>query len=145
MSEQYQPPSAPTGPYPPAGQYPPTAAYPPPAPPAGQPPQQPYGYGPYAPYPYPVAAPFNGLAIASFVLSLVWLYGVGSILALVFGLVALRQIRRTGQRGRGFAIAGVVIAGATILLAVLLAAALMTAHGVSGRSGPPVQVPGLTT
>jgi hypothetical protein len=143
MSDPYQPPS---GSYPPSGQYPPSSHPQPtpygqaPQPPYAQAPQPPYGY---APYPYPVAAPFNGLAIASFVLSLVWLYGVGSILALVFGLVALRQITRTGQRGRGLAIAGVVISAVTILLLVLATVAFLVAHGLHTTST--VEVPGLTT
>jgi len=85
----------------------------------------------------------SGLAIASFVLSLVWLYGVGTILALIFGLVALRQIKRTGQRGRGFAIAGIAIAGSTIVLAVLFLVLLLGAHGLHTTST--VGVPGLTT
>ena len=42
-------------------------------------------------------------------LGVVWVYWVGSILALVFGYVALSQIRRTGQDGRGLAIAGIVL------------------------------------
>jgi len=85
----------------------------------------------------------SGLAIASFVLSLVWLWGVGSILALIFGLVALRQIKQTGQRGRGFAIAGVAISGVTILLLVLGVALFLGAHGLHTTST--VEVPGLTT
>jgi hypothetical protein len=52
---------------------------------------------------------YNGLAIASMVLGIVWLYGVGSILALVFGYQAKRQIARTGQRGTGLATAGIVL------------------------------------
>jgi uncharacterized membrane protein len=55
--------------------------------------------------------PRNGLAIASLVLGIVWLYWLGSILAVVFGHVALSQIKRSGgeQRGRGMAIAGLVL------------------------------------
>ena len=52
---------------------------------------------------------YNGLAIASMVLGIVWLYGVGSILALVFGYQAKRQIARTGQRGAGMTTAGIVL------------------------------------
>jgi len=140
MSEQYRPSSPPTGaPWP--AEHPRPGASAPPGP-FGPAPQQPYGYHPY---PYPAAAPFNGLAIASFVLSLVWLYGVGTLLALIFGLVALRQVARTGQRGRGFAIAGLAIAVGTVLVAVLAAAAFLTAHGLSGGASTPVEVPGITT
>ena len=41
----------------------------------------------------------NGMAIASMVLGIVWVYGIGSILALVFGYQAKREIARSGQRG----------------------------------------------
>jgi len=40
----------------------------------------------------------NGLAIASMVLGIVWVWWIGSILALVFGFVARKQIRERGQR-----------------------------------------------
>jgi len=51
----------------------------------------------------------NGLAIASMVLGIVWLEGLGAILALIFGHVAKREIRDTGQRGGGMATAGIVL------------------------------------
>jgi hypothetical protein len=43
----------------------------------------------------------------------------GIPLALVFGFVALRQIKARGQGGRGIAIAGIVLAGAWALLVVV--------------------------
>ena len=63
---------------------------------------------------YPPAPPqrekWNGLAIASLVLGIVWLYWVGSILAVIFGHIALSTIKKNPTiRGRGFAIAGVVL------------------------------------
>jgi hypothetical protein len=140
MSDPYPP--QPGGPYvqPPQQPQQPYGGYPPSQP--GYPPYPGYGYG-YPPY--PVQAPMSGLAIASFVLSLVWLGGLGSILALLFGLVALRQIKQTGQRGRGFAIAGVVISGVTILLLVLGVTLFLGAHDLNGGTGTTVEVPGLTT
>ena len=47
----------------------------------------------------------NGFAIASFILGLL----TGTLLAVIFGHVALSQIRRTGERGRGMAITGLVL------------------------------------
>ena len=88
-----------------------------------QQPQQPYGPGPYppnqaAPYgaPYPVwgqgytpfarPAPVNGVAIAALVLGLLcFLPAVG----LILGIIALVQIRKRGERGKGMAIAGAVV------------------------------------
>ena len=52
----------------------------------------------------------NGLAVASMVLGIVWIYWVGSVLAIIFGHIALSQIRKNPNlRGRGMAIAGVVL------------------------------------
>jgi hypothetical protein len=53
----------------------------------------------------------SGLAIASLVLGLLWLCGLGSLLALVFASVALSQISRSRGRleGKGMAIAGMVL------------------------------------
>jgi hypothetical protein len=81
---------------------PPTAAYG--APPSMQPPP---GYG----QPPPVGQTTNGLAIASLVLGIVWVFGISSILAVIFGFVARKQIRQSGGRqgGGGMAIAGIVL------------------------------------
>jgi Domain of unknown function (DUF4190) len=78
--------------------------------------QQPY------PYPYPPARSTNGMAIAAMVLGIVWVYWIGSILAVIFGHVALNEIRRTKQGGEGMAIAGIVLGwiGVGILCIVLL-------------------------
>ena len=53
----------------------------------------------------------NGLAVASMVLGILWICWIGSILALVFGYVAKRQIDQSGGQmaGRGMAIAGIVL------------------------------------
>lgn len=51
----------------------------------------------------------NGLAIASLVLGIVWVYWIGSILALIFGLIARKQIKERGQSGQGMATAGIVL------------------------------------
>jgi putative regulator of septum formation/uncharacterized protein DUF4190 len=108
----------------------PPGGYPPPQPapqqPYGQAPQQPYGQAPqqspYGPPPaygaptgygapppygaYPLPKPgFNGFAIASLVISV---FG-GVLLSVVFGIIALVQTRRSGQKGRGLAIAGLAI------------------------------------
>ena len=43
------------------------------------------------------------------VLGILWLYWIGSILALIFGYVARQQIRREGHGGDGLAVAGIVL------------------------------------
>jgi hypothetical protein len=68
---------------------------------------------PPAPYwPAPARTPTsNGLAIASLIAGLVWFVWFGSICAVIFGHVALGQIKRSNgwQTGRGFAIVGLLL------------------------------------
>ncbi|MEU5596349.1 DUF4190 domain-containing protein [Streptomyces sp. NPDC020298] len=104
----------PPGSHQPDGQYPPPSPYPPYSPypqgPYGGPPYQPWTQG-YSPYNRPAAV--NGLAIAALVLGILcFLPGVG----LVLGLVALAQIRKRGERGKGMAIAGSVLSGIGLAL-----------------------------
>ncbi|SRR5579875_3619139 len=67
----------------------------------------------------------SGFAIASLVLGICWLYWVGSILALIFGYTAKKQMRqRPGLlKGEGMATAGIVlgwIGVATLIIAVFI-------------------------
>jgi hypothetical protein len=93
---------------PPGGAPPPAGAYAPPAgayaPPAG-------AYAPPAPVYVQVPTKTNGLAIAGMVLGILWLYWIGSVLALIFGYVAKGQIDASNgqQSGRGMAIAAIVL------------------------------------
>ena len=123
------PPPGPTVPAPPAGGpgpgwwlasdgrwYPPTAQ-------PGYP--QGYGYGAR-----PATPGTNGLAIASLVLGILWLYWIGSILAVIFGHIGLSQAKRTGQSGRGLAIAGLVLGYIGIAFLVLLIILVAAGGGV---------------
>ena len=108
----------------PASTQPPPHPYPYPYP-YPPPPAQPPWPGPYPPYPppypgYAMAPSTNGLAIAALVLGIVCVYWVTSILAIIFGHIALSQIRVSGQRGRGLAIAGLVLGYAWLGLLALL-------------------------
>ncbi|MEI5527796.1 DUF4190 domain-containing protein [Streptomyces brasiliscabiei] len=78
---------------------------------------QPWGQAWGQPYPAPVPAPpVNGLAIAALVLgALCFLPGVG----LLLGVVALVQIRRKGERGKGMAVTGIVLSVTGALLLTL--------------------------
>jgi hypothetical protein len=80
-----------------------------------------------SPAPAAAAAPrsTNGLAIAAMVLGIVWVYWLGSILALIFGYVAKGQINQSAgrQAGKGMAIAGIVLGWVgvgTLLLCIVL-------------------------
>ncbi|WP_282701815.1 DUF4190 domain-containing protein [Streptomyces sp. CC219B] len=95
-----QQPQGPQGPYGPPG-------------PQGPYPQGPYGHHfPYG-YGYGRPAPVNGVAIAALVLGILcFLPAVG----LVLGLIALRQIGRKGERGKGMAVAGSVLSAVGLAL-----------------------------
>ena len=91
----------------------------------------------FAPSPHPPVAGVrrtNGMAVASLVLGIVWIYGIGSILALVFGYVGRNQIDQSGgvEAGRGLATAGIVLGwiGVGLLLYwVAVVGALLQAIG----------------
>ncbi|MDH3463925.1 MAG: DUF4190 domain-containing protein [Acidimicrobiia bacterium] len=79
----------------------------------------------------PAAVKTNGLAIASLVLGIVWVYWIGSVLAVIFGHIARRQISdanyaagREVQGGAGMAMAGLVLGwiGVAFLVIIILAA-----------------------
>ncbi|OYD67658.1 DUF4190 domain-containing protein [Rhodococcus sp. OK302] len=117
---QYQPPA----------QYQPPVQYQPPAqfqqPVQYQQPlpyQQPMQYGAYGQYGGGYAPPVgtNGLAIAALVTSIAGgcTYGLGSVIGIILGVLALGQIKSTGQQGRGLAIAGIAVGAA--MIAVLVA------------------------
>jgi hypothetical protein len=103
----------PPGGFPPAGQAPPGPS--PSAPPL--PGQAPGGYQspPVPGYWLQPVTRTNGLAIASLVLGILWLAWLGSLVGLVLGLVALKQIKNRNQGGRGIAIAGVVLSALWLL------------------------------
>jgi len=84
-----------------------------------------WGYGP------PPPRRTNAMAVASMIVGILWLYWIGSILALVFGYVARGQIRRTGEAGNGMAVAGIVLGwigvGVLTLFVIAIAAGTVPA------------------
>jgi hypothetical protein len=73
------------------------------------------GYGP------PPRSETNTLAIASLVSSFIGLLcGIGSIVGIVLGAVALNQIKQTRQEGYGLAVAGIVVGVATLLVSLIV-------------------------
>ncbi|OKJ93438.1 hypothetical protein AMK26_33580 [Streptomyces sp. CB03234] len=102
---------------------------------------------PHSPYPHqhPVPAPatLNAFAVAALVTSLLCLAPLG----VVFGIVALVQISRRAQRGKGLAVAGVAVSGAVLLLLGIAAAVVdvrVWAPPARGADGEVVK-PGWTT
>jgi len=76
----------------------------------------------------PPSRRLNGLAIASVVVGVLWMWWLGSLAAVVMGHVALRQIARSNgtQYGRPAALAGLAVGyiGLSALLLVVLLAGL---------------------
>ena len=76
-----------------------------------------------------------GLAIASLVLGVLWLYWLGSILAVIFGHVALSQAKRSGDTGggaKGMAIAGLVLGWIGVATLLFFIIALASAGSSTG-------------
>lgn len=96
-----------------------------------------YGHPAYQP-----ARP-NSLAVASLVCGILEFFvGFTAIPAVILGHKALRQIRVTGEPGRGLAKAGLILGWsaigllALIIVLAVLAAVLFTAHGSSSPATP---------
>ncbi len=106
---------------------PPMAAPPPPPPnyggqpPMAAPPPPPPNYGGGAPVPGAVPPGTNPLAIASIICSVVLtcLCGFGSGIGLILGVIALNQIKKTGQAGRGLALAGIIVGAVVVALSII--------------------------
>jgi Domain of unknown function (DUF4190)/Septum formation len=83
----------------------------------------------------------DGFAIASLLLGVFGITVIGAILSINFGIMALRRIRRTGQPGRGLAIAGLafsaiwLLIGAFFLLGAGKGPLQPSASGGPGSSG----------
>jgi hypothetical protein len=106
--------------------------YPPPSDPysqAGQPagyPQAPQGY---AAAPFGATPKTNTMAIVSLILGIVWIFGIASIVAVILGMKAKKEIREAPptapQTGGGMATAGVILgwigsAGALLYVVVVV-------------------------
>lgn len=112
----------------PANQPPAAPAYRPPAAPAYQQPAPP-AYGAQQPAPPAYGQPYgqptgpdkyNVLAIVSFVSSFFI-----SLVAVITGHIALSQIGKTGEKGRGLAIAGLVLGYLGILTGIIILVVLI--------------------
>lgn len=88
----------------------------------------------------PAPASHDDFAVASLVLGLCWLSGLGSLLAIIFGHVSRHAARRAGRKPSGMATAGLWLGYAGLALAVLLTAVLIVALS----SHPAVQPSGVT-
>jgi len=123
---QYQyPPGYPVA-YPPTQQYP-AQQYAP-----GSPPFYPPGYAQQLPQ-------TSGLAVASLVMGVVaWflLPGIGGVLAIVFGVSSLNNIKRSQGyvTGKGMAVSGVILGVLHLVIALVIVFAILAAIGAAGAA-----------
>ncbi|MEV6068514.1 DUF4190 domain-containing protein [Nocardia sp. NPDC052001] len=96
------------------GAYPPAAPY-----------GQPQGYQPYGFQPAGLGT--NGMAIASLIVSVLGLstlffcfLPIGSLVGLILGVIALNQVKSSGQDGRGLAQGGIWVGAAGLALGIVL-------------------------
>ncbi|RSX47920.1 beta-galactosidase [Bifidobacterium castoris] len=66
---------------------------------------------------------YDGMCIAGFVMSLII-----PLFGLIFSIIGLVNVRRTGKRGRGFAIAGIIISALSMLMSFLMLSTGMLQH-----------------
>ena len=79
----------------------------------------------------PAQAPMNVLSLVSFIGSFFI-----SLVGIICGHIALGQIKKTGERGRGFALAGLIIGYVSIALTIIfIIIGIMTAAAVSSSVG----------
>ena len=84
------------------------------------PPQQQPQYA--QPYGAPAQPGWNVMAIVAFIASFFI-----SILGIILGFVALSQIKRTGEKGRGLAIAGIIIGFVSLILGIIVGIIIVVA------------------
>ncbi|ANJ27840.1 hypothetical protein ATC03_15105 [Agromyces aureus] len=133
-------PTAPAAPVPPAPPAPPVYSTPPAAPPAPSVP----AYGTTAPaydasapaYGAPTPAKTNVLAIVSLVASLVGFFtGIGFLVGIVCGHIGISQIKKTGEQGRGMAVAGLVIGYIGLVLSIILTIVFIVLFAIAASYG----------
>ena len=96
------------------------------------------GYGPWYGYPYgPAERRTNTMAILALVFAFVF-----APLGLIFGIIARRQIRRSGEEGAGLALAGAIIGGIfTALTVVMIVFFIIAALFAVGTTAPSTNIP----
>ncbi|MFC9918007.1 DUF4190 domain-containing protein [Agromyces binzhouensis] len=99
---------------------------PPPAPPAQPAPS----YGATPSYGAPAPQKTNVLAIVSLVSSFFI-----SLVAIITGHIALSQIKKTGEQGRGLAIAGLIIGYVGLVVGIIIAIVWFAILGAAISSG----------
>ena len=77
----------------------------------------------------------NRLAVWALVLAVLTLGGIGSVLGIVLGAKARRQVRDTGERGAGLALSAIVVGLLTLVGAIVYWVILVQHFGGSSGGG----------
>jgi hypothetical protein len=82
---------------------------------------------PYRPGTYPATQRTNQMAVASLVCGIgqIFFWFVAGVPAIIFGHVARRQIRQTGEAGSGMATAGLILGYVGVLVPIMALIALV--------------------
>jgi hypothetical protein len=75
--------------------------------------------------------PYNILAIIGFVISLLGF----NVVAVILGAIGLSQIKKSGERGRGFALAAIWIGIISFVLGIVAIIAFVALAAAAGTSG----------
>lgn len=95
------------------------------------PPQEPQRPQPqYGAYQPPAQPGYNTMSIVAFILAF-----FVSIVGIILGYVALSQIKRTGEQGRGLALAAIIIGFVEVALAIFFFILFAVVLGVAASHG----------
>lgn len=84
----------------------------------------------------PVPPKTNTLAVVSLIASLAGLLtGFGFLVGIICGHISLSQIKKTGEQGRGAALAGTIIGYVGIAVSVIIFIVVFVMIGVAASSG----------
>jgi len=105
--------------------------------------QQPYSGG-AMPHPSSVGPgatpalvrPTSGKAVTSFILSLLWIFGLGSLVAVVLSVMAMKETKTGMKGGHGLAVAGLVIGILGLVPVLLFMLVLVLGLATSGSTSP---------
>ena len=89
-------------------------------------------------YGQPTGAKTNVLAIVSLIASIAGIviaWGIGSIVGIICGHISLSQIKKTGEEGRGMAVAGLIVGYIGLALAILSVIIIAIIFGTIAASG----------
>lgn len=75
--------------------------------------------------------PYNILAIIGFVISLLGF----NVVAVILGAIGLSQIKKSGERGRGFALAAIWIGVISLVLGIIAIIAFIAFAAAAGTAG----------